>query len=206
MWTYGGGTLINSNTTGYTFFLNYFSDLGRTQSFGNPNTVSAILFFITLMFSSFAFAAYFIAIPGILDNNLKEIKIISILGILNAALFGCIALTPANLFPVIHDLIVFITFVLSFIVSCLLYSLFKNRLATPRFYYLIFLVFSCLIAFYGLVTLITTLFPEEYTDISLLLRVIMQKIVIYYLIASFFIHGLGALKNYPIVVIFGKTG
>jgi hypothetical protein len=97
-------------------------------------------------------------------------------------------------------LIVLLTFILSFTVSMLMYFLFKDIAIIPRIYHLVFLVFGCLIALYGAVSLVTTFFPESYSEISLFVRVIMQKIVIYYLIGCFLIQSLGALKNYPTVV------
>lgn len=201
MFIYGGGTRINPNSSGYTFYLNFFSDLGRTQSFGNPNIISAIIFFITLMLASISFAAYFIAIPGVINTeNPKKLRPLSVLGTLNATLFSCVALTPTNLFPLLHDLIVFLAFVVSFIVSSLMYSLFKEREFIPRIYHLIFLVFSIIIVIYGAVSLVTTFFPETYISVSLFIRVVMQKIVIYYLITCFFIQSLGALKNYPSIL------
>ena len=198
MFIYGGGTRINPNSLGYNFFLNFFSDLGRTQSFGNPNTGSAILFFTALIVANIAFAVYFFAILGIINTEKpRQLKTISFLGILNAALFCCVALTPANLFPVLHDLIVLLTFILSFIVSILMYFLFKDIETIPKFYHLVFLVFSCIIVMYGAVSLVTTFFPERYVSISLFFRVVIQKIVIYYMISCFLIQGIGALKNYP---------
>ncbi|MFX0206895.1 MAG: hypothetical protein ACFFDT_12990 [Candidatus Hodarchaeota archaeon] len=198
MFIYGGGTRINPNSSGYIFFLNFFSDLGRIQSFGNPNTASAILFFITLLLASIAFATYFIAIPGVINTEKpKKINTLSALGILNSALFSCVALTPADLFPILHDLIVFLAFIVSFLVSSLMYYLFKEIKAIPKFYHLVFLAFSCIIVMYGAVSLVTSFFPEIYVSTALLLRVVMQKIVIYYLITCFFIQSLGALKNYP---------
>lgn len=201
MFIYGGGTRINPNSSGYTFFLNFFSDLGRTQSFGNPNISSAILFFITLMVASIAFAAYFIAIPGVINTeNPRKLKTLSTLGILDAALFSCIALTPANLFPLLHNLIVLLAFIVSFVVSSSMYYLFKEIEVIPKFYHLVFLVFSCIIVMHGAVSLITTFFPEVYVSVSLFIRVVMQKIVIYYLITCFLVQSLGALKNFPSIL------
>ncbi|UCG00977.1 MAG: hypothetical protein JSW11_15335 [Candidatus Heimdallarchaeota archaeon] len=202
MLSYGGGTRVNPNSSGYSFSLNFFSDLGRIKAFGNPNTVSAILFFITLMVASFAFAIYFIAIPGILNGaNPEHLKALSLLGVLTSLFFGCIALTPVDLFPQLHELIVLLAFIFSFIVSMLMYLLFNGIATIPRVYRLIFLGFSGLIVMYGAVSLVTTFFPENLIEFSLFFRVILQKIVIYYLIGCFLFQSLGALKNYPTVFI-----
>ena len=49
MWLYPGGTLHDAGTTGYSFFRNYFSDLGRyTALNGMENTFSALLYQCTL--------------------------------------------------------------------------------------------------------------------------------------------------------------
>jgi hypothetical protein len=78
-----------------------------------------------------------------------------------------------------------------------MYFLFKDIETIPKFYHLVFLVFSCIIVMYGAVSLVTTFFPERYVSISLLFRVVIQKIVIYYMISCFLIQSIGALKNYP---------
>jgi hypothetical membrane protein len=47
MLVYPGGTASDATTRGYSFFTNFFSDLGRTQARnGEPNTMAASLFFI----------------------------------------------------------------------------------------------------------------------------------------------------------------
>ncbi|MFX0205172.1 MAG: hypothetical protein ACFFDT_04240 [Candidatus Hodarchaeota archaeon] len=205
MLCYGGGTRINPDTTSYIFFMNFFSDLGRTESFGNPNTISFILFVTTLFLASIALLAYFIAIPGVIsEDNPERMRILTVLGIINAGFFGAIALTPANLFPQLHDFIVLLAFILLFSVSMLMYFTFKKVEFIPRIYRVVFLIFSCLIALYGLVSLVTAFFPENLLEFSLFLRVLIQKVVIYYLITCFTIQSLGALKNYPMVTREGR--
>lgn len=185
--------------------MNFFSDLGRTESFGNPNTISFILFLTTLFLASVAFTAYFIAIPGIIGADKPEhMRILTVLGIINAGFFGAIALTPTDLFPHLHDFIVLLAFLLLFLVSMLMYFTFKKVKFIPRVYHLVFLIFSCLIALYGFVSLITAFFPENLLEFSLFLRVLIQKVVIYYLIICFMIQSIGALKNYPMITKQGR--
>lgn len=48
MFFYAGGTALNPNTSGYTFWANFFSDLGRTRAWsGRNNTISLIIWIIT---------------------------------------------------------------------------------------------------------------------------------------------------------------
>lgn len=68
MFFYAGGTAINPNAPGYTFWANFFSDLGRTRAWsGRENTISHIIFTITwivwfisgiIMFLAFYFFFY----------------------------------------------------------------------------------------------------------------------------------------------------
>src|ERR1700682_941228 len=62
MFTYAGGTFANSQNAGYSFFTNFFSDLGRTVSYNNqPNPISHTLFTFALTFAGLALAIFFIA-------------------------------------------------------------------------------------------------------------------------------------------------
>jgi hypothetical protein len=201
MFTYAGGTRIDPNTSGYSFFQNFFSDLGRTESFGHPNTVSFILFFITLMATSFAFAAFFIAIPGVISVEKPNLlKFTSILGVLSAVSFICVALTPTNVFPLLHDIFVFLGFFLSLLVSSLMFYLYKDLETIPKIYSYAFLGYSCIILVYGAISFITTILIGLDNAISLFLRVTTQKIVIYYMVVCFFIQSLGALKDFPSII------
>jgi hypothetical protein len=198
MLTYSGGTRVDPNSSGYSFFLNFFSDLGRTNSFGNPNTVSFILFFLALILASFGVAVFFLAINSAIRVEKPHImKYTSILGIISAVLFCCVALTPTNLFPLFHEIFVFLGFFLSLVVSSLMFFIFKDLEAIPKFYSLVFLVYVCVILLYGVVTLLTALFVNMHPPLSLFFRATMQKVVIYYMIICFLIQSIGALNNYP---------
>ena len=44
---YPGGNAVDNNQPGYSFFYNFFSDLGRSKSFsGQDNTISMVLYII----------------------------------------------------------------------------------------------------------------------------------------------------------------
>jgi hypothetical protein len=198
MLTYAGGTRLDPNSSGYSFFLNFFSDLGRTNSFGNPNTVSFILFLFALFVASFGVAVFFLAINSKINVGKPDLmKRASILGVLIAVLFCCVALTPANLFPLFHEVFVLLGFTFSVVVSSLMFYIFKDLEAIPKYYSFAFLGYICIILVYGAISLVTALFASIYAPLSLFLRATMQKIVIYYMIGCFMIQSFGALKNYP---------
>ena len=61
---YPGGTHINPNSKGYSFFQNFLSDLGLTVACsGKENLVSCVLFTISFAIFGVSFAFYFSSMP-----------------------------------------------------------------------------------------------------------------------------------------------
>jgi len=116
MITYTGGTRLDPTSKGYSFFSNFFSDLGRTISYsGEVNTVSAIIFFIALVGLGLSFLGYFLIIPELFtetDEEVKYSRIVSLIGKCSVVAFIGIAFAPANLLPLIHDIFVITGFTL----------------------------------------------------------------------------------------------
>ena len=58
MFLYPGGSYADHDTTGYSFWINFFSDLGRTETFGeHPNATSMALFITALSLASLTLVA-----------------------------------------------------------------------------------------------------------------------------------------------------
>ncbi|MFX1392563.1 MAG: hypothetical protein ACFFAH_03215 [Promethearchaeota archaeon] len=99
---YAGGTLINPNAPGYSFWTNWFSDLGRTKAYsGKDNTVSYIIFTITLSVLGISLITFAIAFPYFFKENSLE-KWLSIIGSISLVIRGIlvvgIALTPWDIY------------------------------------------------------------------------------------------------------------
>ncbi|MGC6469642.1 MAG: hypothetical protein ACON4E_00030 [Flavobacteriales bacterium] len=79
---YPGGTIHDSNTVGYQFFYNFFSNLGEwTARNGEPNKISAYLFNSALMILALSYFVFYYQFLKILsknlDNSILRISLIS---------------------------------------------------------------------------------------------------------------------------------
>ncbi|MFW9999132.1 MAG: hypothetical protein ACFE88_03365 [Candidatus Hermodarchaeota archaeon] len=73
MFFYKGGTYIDTSSSGYLFWYNYFSDLGRTVAHsGIQNMISWILFTVSLSLWGIFQIPFYIAFPNFFSSsNLK---------------------------------------------------------------------------------------------------------------------------------------
>ena len=70
MMLYPGGTIHNSNTLGYSFTENFFSDMGAYAARNSePNYLSMILFSFSLTIVGITFFFYYLVLPQIFGNN-----------------------------------------------------------------------------------------------------------------------------------------
>lgn len=191
---YPGGTHGDPTTKGYSFFRNFFSDLGLTGTFsGDPKFVSFLLFTLAMVFAGVALAAFFIAFPSFFSSSPlgKWLSILgSIAGILSGVAFIGVAL-PGNLYPESHELSVQVAF-LAFFAAVLLYTpaiLLKRDY--PRIYFWVFIAFAVLLGVY-----IWLLFegPPANTSTGLIIQATGQKIIVYAAFISMFIQSHGARK------------
>ena len=194
---YPGGTQIDPSTIGYSFFLNYFSDLGNTISYsGESNILCLILFSISLTIFSLSCSIFFIA--SWRKRERKSDKILHILGFIFAiissmSLIGA-AFAPSNIFTIEHSLFAASAFLWLFI-PYISYSILVFRTPDYSNYYAIpFIVFIFALISY----MIAYLFgPEGTTVEGLMLQVTLQKIVMYLWCLSLIIGSLKNLKTKP---------
>ena len=85
MLLYPGGTILDSNSEGYLFFYNYFSNLGEwTARNGEINTVSAYLFNSSLIIFAISYFSFFISfikleLKAIKSKSLNAVLVLSII-------------------------------------------------------------------------------------------------------------------------------
>ena len=195
MFFYAGGTRLDPNNLGYSFFNNFFSDLGRTVAYsGEGNLISTILFIIALIGLGLGFLNFFISIPLYFSNTEEERKfsrIIAFSGKFAALAFLGVVLTPANLFPLFHDVFVVLGFFFVLVISVAMLILVFNSEKFPQTYMIIYIVLILLLIVYaGLFPII----PEIITQEHLFIRATIQKIVVYTLMFSFLIQSYGIWK------------
>ena len=70
MLAYPGGTMYDASTEGYSFSMNFFSDMGAYAARnGEPNYLSMIIFAISLTIVGLTFGLYYSLLPKLLGND-----------------------------------------------------------------------------------------------------------------------------------------
>lgn len=194
MFFYPGGNFSDRTADGYSFFLNFFSELGLTVAYGQPNPLSAVLFFIAMSGAGVGLILFCIVFPRFFINN-KGNKYLtragSLFGILSGIGFIGVAFTPANLLIDLHNQFVFWAFLL-LPVATILYtiSIFREK-SFPNNYAFVFGVYSLMLVGYVFLILYG---PGGSTRNGLMIQATGQKIIGYASIISILIVALGARK------------
>lgn len=193
---YTGGTYRDPTTEGYSFFMNFFSDIGRTVAHsGDSNLISFIFFSLAFFLVGTMLIPMFLAFPSFFSKktNTWWVSISgSYLGLFTTFCFIGITFAPSDIQVDAHSFFVYGGFISGFTVS-LLYSLviFREKLYAKH-YGFNFLFFTVILALY-----IALLFtgPSSETLIGLVIQATGQKIVLYAFAVCLFIHGYGAYSQ-----------
>lgn len=194
---YPGGTELNPTISGYSFFTNAYSDLGRTQSLsGESNLISRILYIVALISVNVFFIPFYKAMTYFFSEKRIE-KLFSNLAAVSgiiSALFGiATALYSADLFPMIH-LSVAITFgVFSSIALCLYTVPILLNNSYPNRYGYVNISYAVVLAIYMLIILVN---PVPTTERGLIVLATGQKIILFSGFFCFFVLAFGAIKRY----------
>lgn len=189
---YTGGTHIDSNAPGYSFWHNFFSDLGRTKAYsGRDNTISYVIFIITFSVYGSGFIFFAIALPYFFTETKSEkwlSIIVSFFFILTGILYVGIAFTPGDIYYNAH-----VTFVqisgLTGLIGLILYIIviFKSK-AYPNRYAFILLILLVASNIYMVLTVFAVPLQDITSANELIIWTAGQKIMIYLnLICSFII-------------------
>jgi len=185
MLAYPGGTLTDGTTVGYSFFQNFFSDLGRvTAPNGQLNRVSMILFIVAESVVGIGMVFFFIAFRDFFKAD-RAGRLLSLLGtvagIASGLCFVGVALAPADLYLDVHIQFVFWAF-RTFLISVVTYAyvIFRQN-NYPRSYGWIFVFFTVFLATYlGLLTY----GPGLTTSRGVVIQAVGQKIIVYVSVIS----------------------
>lgn len=195
MLAYPGGTVTDPTTVGYSFFRNFFSDLGRTVNpLGTPNTVSAILFAIALALAGLALALFFAVMPSFLWRS-RAARVPglfgSLCGILSGLSFVGVACTPANLLLPVHKTFVQVAFLCFFAAVLGVVAAILLAEDYPWRYVTVFVVFALLLAGY-----LWLLFfgPDLDSSQGLIIQATGQKVIAYAAVLSVGIQALGVRR------------
>jgi hypothetical membrane protein len=185
MLAYPGGNFKEELTTGYDFFHNFFSDLGRIGvAGGRSNLVSAALFCLALTLAGLGLVGFFLAFRVFFLAD-RAGRILSaagtVVGVSSGLCFVGIAWAPYDLFFDIHYQLVFWAF-RTFLIAVAIYAyvIFRQNIY-PRSHGWVFIVFTVFLAAY---MLLLTYGPEAETDAGLVIQATGQKIIAYVSILS----------------------
>jgi hypothetical protein len=192
---YPGGTFINSDIVGYSFFFNFFSDLGNTISYsGHNNLISSSLFTVTFTIFNLSTLIFLLSSYRIFKETEKNLCNSSVIISMLAAgsLLGVI-FSPADIKPEDHIFFAHNGFFWIFI-SFLIYSrnlfltpAYSNRYAIP---FLLFIGMLLLNALGGILQLDKSSFE------GLFFQVTLQKILFYIWCSILVIISIKNLKIY----------
>ena len=195
MLTYAGGAVDNHLTRGYSFTHSFLSNLGMlTALSGEPNWVSAVLFFISLSLAGFCLVIFFIIFPRLFQSSrLQQVICLigSTFGVLAGICFVGIAFAPADIARPAHVQFVMRAFQL-FPLAVLFYVpvLFMDK-HYPKVYAWVFAIFCLMLIGYYL---LITNGPSFTSSGGLAVQVVGQKVIAYASILSIGIQSLGAYK------------
>ena len=195
MFTYAGGSVDDPSTAGYSFTHNFLSNLGMlTAESGQPNWISAILFFVALGMAGAALVIFFIIFRRFfLTSHLQAALSLvgSMLGVLAGSCFMGIAFSPADIARPAHILFVMWAFRLfPLAVLCYVPVMFMDK-HYPKLYAWVFTVFCLLLIGYYL---LMTNGPSFTSPQGLVIQVVGQKVISYASILSIGIQSLGAFR------------
>ena len=195
MFFYPGGTFVNRTTTGYSFFRNFFSDLGRTQTqSGASNTVAAILFLVALTIAGLGLAFFFLAVPR-LFRQAQPARLLSRLGsavgLISGLAFVGVAWAPVNLIGWLHRLFVQVAFLAFFLAALFYIAAMLRTPAYPRRYALMCGAFLLLLAAYNVLLFFG---PPLLSAHGLIIHATGQKIIVYAALAAAFVLSDGARR------------
>ena len=195
MLTYAGGTDDNHAARGYSFTHNFLSNLGMlTALSGEPNWVSAVLFFISLAAAGVCLVIFFILFQRFFQASRlqKVLSLIgSILGMLAGISFIGIACAPADIARPAHMQFVLWAFRLfPLAVLCYVPVMFMDK-RYPKVYAWVFAVFCLMLIGYYL---LITNGPSFDSPEGLVIQVVGQKVIAYMSILSIGIQSMGAYR------------
>jgi hypothetical protein len=180
MLAYPGGTYADPATAGFSFWNNFFSDLGRTRTrLGGGQVLSRLLFTTALLLVAAGLAAFFAAFAGLVRSARPARGLAlagSACGCLAAVAFAGVALVPADVALALHDRLVqwaFRAFLAA--VLCYLPALAREP-ALPRSLLRVFAAFAALLA--GYVALITW-GPSPHEAAGQTVQATGQKVIVY---------------------------
>jgi len=194
MLLYPGGSVARPDSESYSFFLNFFSDLGQTHvgygSSGASNLPSMLLFAFALISTALALALFFILFATLFGRSTSALwlaRAAAACSIVTCVSFTGVALTPWNLFLQAHNAFVTLAFRSFLVALVLLIAALMLEPGMPRRFGAVFGAFAALLAVYvGLLAL----GPAASTPLGSIVQATGQKVIAYASIVTVLVQSL----------------
>ncbi|RYG63734.1 hypothetical protein EON80_20620 [bacterium] len=177
---YPGGVKTDHGTQGYSFLVNFFSDLGRRTALnGQPNPVAASLFQYALTLAGLGLMLFFGAFGNLFSGGLVT-RVVALwggaLGILSGACFVGVAAFPVDFSPRMHGTCVIWAFRFFLLAVLPFIALIFSQKRYPKTGAWLFVTFALLLTAY---IQLLTFGPNSGTPGGLIIQVTGQKVIVY---------------------------
>jgi hypothetical membrane protein len=177
---YPGGTKYDPSTTGYSFWNNMLSDMGRTVAHnGVPNAASCALFITTMWILAATFVPFYISLSRrftATPETVRNARVAVLLGIITGLLLALSASFPQDLFSQLHLRLAQFSFVALAPSTLVYWRLVRGDAGFPRPCAPTFLAFAIII----LVGIVVTIASGSGTDaVTVTVQATAQKVIVY---------------------------
>lgn len=151
MLCYPGGNFFDHSSIGYSFWENFYSDLGRYKTFSGGNKNISTFFFVIAVFQMSWFIAYFfkefIFKVSQIDNHYSIQKLVRTSAFAYGILLASTAITPYDRLLLVHALVANFSFVaMTFVAFGTAFLTYKINF--PKSYTFVFVLLGMLLVVY----------------------------------------------------------
>jgi hypothetical protein len=196
MLVYPGGTFSDPAKQGYSFFENFFSELGflRTHA-GEPNTASLVLFVSAMFLAGSGMALFFLALPKFYRRT-RTGRILGLLGstfgILSALCFFGVAAFPADVNMAVHgDFVIWAFRLFPAAVLCYAIVFFREKGFSYAYAWALVVFLALLVGYLFLFEL----GPDFKSYSGMVIQAAGQKVIVYASILSVMVQAWGVRRN-----------
>jgi hypothetical membrane protein len=150
MGCYSGGTMLNRKTTGYSFYDNFFSDLGRLVSWsGAGNGTAMLLFSGSLVLLALSLVPFFWFLPLHAPDRAGLLRVAAAVGLVSTMAMIGVGLTPYDRMNGPHNTALALWLATSLIAVSLHAAALATSRETPQWYALLSILVALLLAAYA---------------------------------------------------------
>jgi hypothetical protein len=184
MLLYPGGTKADPHTQGYSFFTNFLSDLGQTESLsGQPNITSMVLFMIAMSLAGIATVLFSLAFTQLFTHSPLTIRL-SCVGALCGIFAGIcligLGIVPEDLSSWLHNFFTYGSLVV-FVAAYVFFFLAVVRTkGLPKRISWVFIALGIVLVIYTIISVWVTFFgPAPGTPAWVVIQATGQKIIVF---------------------------